>query len=105
MISYRKRCCNSYKAISPIALNKGMEKLNDDYQALFIGPNALPAPPWGSVYLDKEAVIFGSSLLELRNFMRQHGISLQLAQKEPEDHFGLMMMMALLVLFPITPVE
>lgn len=76
------------------SIKQGMEKLNDDYQALFIGPNALPAPPWGSVYLDKEAVIFGSSLLELRNFMRQHGISLQLAQKEPEDHFGLMMMAA-----------
>ncbi|SMB80215.1 chaperone TorD involved in molybdoenzyme TorA maturation [Pasteurella testudinis DSM 23072] len=73
---------------------QGQAQLSEDFQALFIGPNALPAPPWGSVYLDKEAVIFGSSLLELRDFMQRHGISLSLAQNEPEDHFGLMLMMA-----------
>ena len=94
MISYRKRCCNSYKAISPIALNKGMEKLNDDYQALFIGPNALPAPPWGSVYLDKENVLFGDSTLKLRDWMAQQQVEVTLEQQEPEDHFGLLLMMA-----------
>ncbi|TNH03916.1 Tat proofreading chaperone DmsD [Testudinibacter sp. TR-2022] len=73
---------------------QGQAQLNEDFQALFIGPNSLPAPPWGSVYLDKEAVIFGSSLLELRDFMQTYNIKLELAQNEPEDHFGLMLMMA-----------
>ncbi|STO93990.1 twin-argninine leader-binding protein for DmsA and TorA [Haemophilus pittmaniae] len=70
------------------------DALDEQYQRLFIGPNALPAPPWGSVYLDKESVIFGDSLLELRAFMRQHGIHFETALDEPEDHIGLMLMLS-----------
>lgn len=70
------------------------ESLEDAYQRLFIGPHALPAPPWGSVYLDKESVLFGDSTLALRQWMRQHDIEGQSEQKEPEDQFGLMLMMA-----------
>lgn len=69
------------------------ESLEDAYQRLFIGPHALPAPPWGSVYLDKESVLFGDSTLALRQWMRQHHIEGQSEQKEPEDQFGLMLMM------------
>lgn len=75
-------------------LSIGIEGLSEDFQALFIGPNILPAPPWGSVYLDKEAVVFGESLLALRAFLRQHGIGFELVQNEPEDHFGLLLMLA-----------
>lgn len=39
------------------------ETLAQAYQRLFIGPYALPAPPWGSVYLDHENVLFGDSTL------------------------------------------
>ena len=31
------------------------------YHRLFVGPRKLAAPPWGSVYLDSEAVVFGDS--------------------------------------------
>ncbi|AKU62768.1 Tat proofreading chaperone DmsD [Aggregatibacter aphrophilus] len=70
------------------------QNLDEQYQALFIGPNALPAPPWGSVYLDPESVIFGQSLLALRTFLQQHQIAFQSNQDEPEDHIGLMLMLA-----------
>lgn len=70
-----------------------VEQLNEDYQELFIGPNNLPAPPWGSVYLDKESVVFGESLLVLRQFLEQNGIHFSLSQNEPEDHIGLMFML------------
>ncbi|WP_083244565.1 molecular chaperone TorD family protein [Bacillus halotolerans] len=30
------------------------QKLYKDYTHLFIGPNSIPAPPWESVYLDRE---------------------------------------------------
>ena len=46
------------------------EPLAEAWQRLFIGPWALPAPPWGSVWLDKENVLFGDSTLELREWMR-----------------------------------
>ncbi|WP_324681716.1 Tat proofreading chaperone DmsD [Bibersteinia trehalosi] len=72
---------------------QSLEQLDEDYQKLFIGPNHLPAPLWGSVYLDKESVIFGDSLLALRAFLQAHQIHFSLAQNEPEDHIGLMFML------------
>jgi len=70
------------------------ESCEEAFQRLFVGPYALPAPPWGSVYLDKESVLFGDSTLKLREWMRQHGVEPHLDQAEPEDHIGLMLMMA-----------
>ena len=34
-----------------------------EYRRLFVGPGHLPAPPWGSVYTDRECVIFGEATL------------------------------------------
>ncbi|OOF43334.1 DMSO reductase maturation protein DsmD [Rodentibacter trehalosifermentans] len=70
------------------------QDISEQYQRLFIGPNELPAPPWGSVYLDPESVIFGNSQLALRDFLRHHQIAFQAQQDEPEDHIGLMLMLA-----------
>lgn len=41
------------------------------WQRLFVGPWALPSPPWGSVWLDRESVLFGDSTLALRQWMRE----------------------------------
>lgn len=70
------------------------QTLTEAYQRLFIGPNALPAPPWGSVYLDHESVIFGDSTLALRDWQAELGIEVQQQQREPEDHIGLLLMLA-----------
>ena len=53
------------------------ETLPEAWRRLFIGPWALPAPPWGSVWLDKESVLFGDSTLALRQWMRENGIALE----------------------------
>lgn len=69
--------------------------LDEQYQALFIGPNTLIAPPWGSVYLDPESVIFGQSYLGLSLFLRKNQIEYSLKDNnDPEDHFGLMLMLS-----------
>jgi TorA maturation chaperone TorD len=70
--------------------------LSEEFQRLFIGPDALPAPPWGSVYLDHESVVFGDSTLELRQWQSLLGIEIQhqQSQREPEDHIGLLLMLA-----------
>ncbi len=52
-----------------VALLRQRDNLPEQFQAQFIGPNALPAPPWSTVYLDEEAVIFGKPLIDLRKFM------------------------------------
>lgn len=75
-------------------LNQCCQETDEDvFQRLFIGPYALPAPPWGSVYMDEENVIFGESTVELRRWMHENHISGMTNGKEPEDHFGLLMLM------------
>ncbi|MDY1035821.1 Tat proofreading chaperone DmsD [Lelliottia sp. CFBP8978] len=70
------------------------EPLPDAWQRLFIGPWALPAPPWGSVWLDRESVLFGDSTLALRQWMRDNSIAFEMQQNEPEDHFGTLLLLA-----------
>ncbi len=70
------------------------EPLSDAWQRMFIGPWALAAPPWGSVWLDRESVVFGDSTLALRQWMRENGIVFDTGQNEPEDHFGTLLMLA-----------
>lgn len=76
-------------------LAKGIEDedLMWEYRRLFIGPAPKPAPPWGSVYTDRECVIFGESTLELRQWMRECGIQRLVDDKTPEDHIGLMLVL------------
>lgn len=69
------------------------EDLIWEYRRLFVGPARKAAPPWGSVYLDKDQVIFGASTLELRQWMRENGISKTTDDEEPEDHIGRMLLL------------
>ncbi|WP_028864829.1 Tat proofreading chaperone DmsD [Psychromonas aquimarina] len=69
--------------------NTSQEMLYSDYQSLFEGCDNMPAPPWGSVYLDREKVIFGDSTLRLRSFLALHQIEVDTGMREPEDQFGL----------------
>ena len=64
-----------------------------EYRRLFVGPTPKPAPPWGSVYTDRECVVFGASTLELRAWMREQGIERLVDDKTPEDHIGLMLVL------------
>ena len=70
------------------------EPLAAAWQRLFVGPYALPAPPWGSVWLDREMVLFGDSTLALRQWLRESGIAFDSGQNEPEDHFGLLLLLS-----------
>ncbi|MBD1564801.1 TorD/DmsD family molecular chaperone [Vibrio sp. S12_S33] len=73
-------------------------ELQLEHDRLFSGIGDMPAPPWGSVYLDKESIVFGESMLEYRQFLRQCGLSLNSDHKEPDDHIGLMLMVLGLLL-------
>lgn len=69
------------------------EDLTWEYRRLFVGPARKAAPPWGSVYLDKDQVIFGISTLDLRRWMRENGIANTAGDNDPEDHIGRMMLL------------
>lgn len=81
------------RAAAGFASEAGEAGLHQAFTRLFVGPYKMPAPPWGSVYLDPESVIFGNETLELRQWMREAGVKLNLPEREPEDHFGLVCLM------------
>ncbi len=76
-----------------LAAGSDDEDLMWEYRRLFIGPGEKPAPPWGSVYTDRECVIFGAATLELRQWMREQGIERHMSGDEPEDHIGFMLLL------------
>lgn len=85
------------ETLSPLAATfkaKSEESLIAAFQRLFVGPYALPSPPWGSVWLDREKVLFGESTLALRQWVRDNGIHFEMQKHEPEDHVGLLLLMA-----------
>lgn len=71
-----------------------LETLDREFHHLFVGPNDLEAPPWGSVYLDSEAVVFGDSCMSLVRWMKENGIASQEGpSREPADQIGRMFML------------
>lgn len=64
------------------------------YTRLFRGPNSLPAPPWGSVYMDRDQVMYGWTWNELKAWMRSNGVEGTYEENDPEDHVGRLMLMA-----------
>ncbi|MEG1830505.1 MAG: Tat proofreading chaperone DmsD [Raoultibacter sp.] len=71
----------------------GNEELIWEYRRLFIGPAPKPAPPWGSVYTDRECVVFGQTCLALRQWLREVGIQRTTDEQTPEDHIGILLLL------------
>ncbi|MFV0575940.1 MAG: molecular chaperone TorD family protein [Vibrio sp.] len=69
-----------------------IEVLNEVHDEFFAGIADMPAPPWGSVYLDRECVLFGESTTEYKQFLVEHGFEFETQNNDPLDHVGLMMM-------------
>ncbi len=65
-----------------------VEEIKDEYNRLFIGPGKLAAPPWASVYLSEERIIFDEHTLSVREFYKSWGVSVNLDIKVPDDHLG-----------------
>lgn len=67
------------------------EQLAHEFRRLFVGPAHKAAPPWGSVYTDRERVVFGESTLALRRWMHERGLNAPNGTHTPEDHIGLLL--------------
>lgn len=65
-----------------------IDKLKEDYYKLFIGPGSLLAPPWRSVYVSEERIIFDEHTLEIREIFSNYGVSINAENKVPDDHIG-----------------
>ena len=60
------------------------------FSVLFEGQGEMVAPPWGSVYLDKDNLLMGDSTVAYRHFLATNGIAFVSDVCQPEDQFGLM---------------
>ncbi|WP_155241856.1 TorD/DmsD family molecular chaperone [Clostridium pasteurianum] len=67
-------------------IKQDREDLLEDYENLFVGPAAILAPPWESVYETEDRLLFGESELQVRKFYRNFG--LDVSKKEPADHLA-----------------
>ena len=56
------------------------------YARLFVGPYSLPAPPYGSIYLENERKIMGGSTLDARQRYRSFGLDVSDHIREAPDH-------------------
>lgn len=61
----------------------------DDYTRLFVGPGALPAAPWESVYTNKDRAVFQRETLSVKNWYQRFDLVLASSYNEPADHIGL----------------
>lgn len=64
------------------------EDLSIEYAKLFVGPYELKAPPYGSVYLDKERRVMGNSTMEVMEMYQEEGLSIDDEFKELPDHIS-----------------
>lgn len=71
-----------------IGADETMRGLAEEYQRLYIGPAALPAPLWESVYRDPEHILFGDVTLQVRNFYGAYGLASTKMNNQPEDHIA-----------------
>lgn len=65
------------------------EALKADYTRLFIGLGTVIAPPWESVHLSREKILFQEQTLQVRQWYLRFGLESEKLNKEPDDHIGL----------------
>lgn len=59
-----------------------------DYARLFVGPFKVLAPPYGSVYLEKEGQVMGDSTVAVSRFYQEVGLKLDPELKDLPDHIA-----------------
>jgi putative dimethyl sulfoxide reductase chaperone len=63
-------------------------ELKVDFARLFVGPYSLPAPPYGSLYLDGNHQIMGDSTMDVQRRYEEVGIDLSDKFNETPDHIA-----------------
>ena len=68
---------------------KELDGVRRDYSRLFVGPDRLLAPPWESVYLSREHLLFEKETLAVRKFYNRFNVQAPNLNTEPDDHIAL----------------
>jgi putative dimethyl sulfoxide reductase chaperone len=72
-----------------ILSSKDYEELHWDYTRLLIGPFEVPAPPWESVYLRTDRLLFQKTTMDVRRMYKKFGLKAAEYGLEADDHIGL----------------
>ncbi|WP_251552148.1 TorD/DmsD family molecular chaperone [Neobacillus muris] len=70
-------------------LEESIQMARQDFFGLFVGPEALLAPPWESVYRSKEKALFDFPTFEVRDLYSQYGLEVKKKEHhhdEADDH-------------------
>lgn len=67
------------------------DQIERDYYQLFIGPGDMQAYPWGSVYTDRENLLFGNTTQAWMAFLKRWQVSIELDEHQPQDHLGIIL--------------
>ena len=65
------------------------DRMEFAFNRLFIGPGPVVAPPYASVYIDKEPFVMGQTTLKVRRFYKILGLSSYEEGIVPDDHISL----------------
>ncbi|MFC2159085.1 molecular chaperone [Acidobacteriota bacterium] len=63
--------------------------MRENFTRLFIGLERTLAPPYSSVYLGKEGILFDEETLKVRDFYTRFGLELKGKDIVPDDHIGI----------------
>jgi len=66
--------------------NDDFDLLKVEFTRLFIGPYSLPAPPYGSVYIENERKVMGDSTMDARKRYQHFGLDIPANFKNVPDH-------------------
>lgn len=69
--------------------NEHFHEVRIDATRLFAGTQTMAAPPWESVYFNKERMIFQKETLQVREWYLHYELQITQLNHEPEDHIGL----------------
>ena len=78
---------SSARELLSAAENDDLNEILVEYSHLFIGPFNIPAPPYGSVYLD-EGRMMGDSTIKAVEFYRESGLELDESFPDVPDHIS-----------------
>ena len=66
-----------------------LDRVKNEYTVLFIGPAKLVAPPWESVYRNKQEMLFQECTLAVREFYRKFNMLPENFMRVPDDGLAL----------------
>jgi putative dimethyl sulfoxide reductase chaperone len=77
------------QAMAEVLEATAQDEMRIEYSRLFVGPFKLPAPPYGSVYLDDGRRLMGDSTIDAIRRYREAGVDVDPVQEDVPDHIAI----------------